>query len=114
VLLDVTMPGLNGIEGARMILEQAPKTKIVFVTMHANRVIMKEAFLAGASAFVVKSCASVDLVSAVRAVLEGRTYVSPEAQEDGAQAPSEELSGRQMEVLRLVAQGCSANRSPSN
>src|SRR5664279_5172285 len=55
VLLDVTMPGLNGLDVARMILEQTPNTKIVFLTMHANRMIVKEAFQAGASAFVVKN-----------------------------------------------------------
>ena len=74
VLLDVTMPGLNGLDAARMILEQAPNTKIVFLTMHANRVIVKEAFRAGASAFVVKNCAANDLVQAVRTVLSGGAY----------------------------------------
>ncbi len=110
VLLDVTMPGLNGIDGARMILEQAPKTKIVFVTMHANRVIMKEAFRAGASAFVVKNCAATDLVLAVRIVLEGGTYVSPEVQETLDSKLPKELSERQIEVLHLIAQGCSAKQ----
>ena len=104
------MPGLNGIDGARMILEQAPKTKIVFVTMHANRVIMKEAFRAGASAFVVKNCAASDLVLAVRTVLAGGTYVSPEVQETLDSKLPKELSERQIEVLRLIAQGCSAKQ----
>ena len=114
VLLDVTMPGLNGLDAARMILEQAPNTKIVFLTMHANRVIVKEAFRAGASAFVVKNCAANDLVLAVRTVLGGGTYVSPEVQEDAAQAPAEELSERQITVLRLIAQGCSAKQIAFN
>lgn len=110
VLLDVTMPGLNGLDAARMILEQAPHTKIVFLTMHANRVIVKEAFRAGASAFVVKNCAANDLVTAVQTVLNGGTYVSPEVQDDATQAPAEELSERQITVLRLIAQGCSAKQ----
>jgi DNA-binding NarL/FixJ family response regulator len=110
VLLDVTMPRLNGLDVARMILERAPNTKIVFLTMHANRVIMKEAFRAGASGFVVKNCTASDLVLAVRTVLVGRTYVSPEVQEDGAGTSSEELSERQTTVLRLIAQGCSAKQ----
>ncbi len=108
VLLDVTMPGLNGLDAARMILKQAPNTKIVFLTMHANRMIVNEAFRAGASAFVVKNCAASDLVLAVRTVLGGGTYVSPEVQEVGTQALSEELSGRQIDVLRLIAHGRSA------
>ncbi len=110
VLLDVTMPGLNGLDVASMILELAPNTKIVVLTMHANRVILKEALRAGASAFVVKSCAVSDLVLAVRTVLAGGTYVSPEVQEDEAQAPSEDLSERQTTVLRLIAQGGSAKQ----
>ena len=110
VLLDVTMPGLHGLDAARMILEQDPNAKIVFLTMHANRVIVNEAFRAGASAFVVKNCAASDLVLAVRTVLGGGTYISPEVQEDGAQALSKDLSGRQIDVLRLIAQGCSAKQ----
>ena len=108
VLLDVIMPRLNGFDVARMILEQAPNTKIIFLTMHANRLIVKEAFRAGASAFVVKNGTVSDLLLAAKTVLAGGTYVSPEVQEAGAQAPSEELSERQIDVLRLVAQGCSA------
>ncbi len=110
VLLDVRMPGLNGLDAARLIVEQTPNTKIVFLTMHANRMIVREAFRAGASAFVVKTCALSGLVLAVRTVLAGDTYVSPEVQEGGAQAPSEELSGRQIDVLRLIAQGCNAKQ----
>ncbi len=110
VLLDVTMPGLNGLDAARMILEQARDTKIVFLTMHANRMIVNEAFRAGASAFVVKNCAASDLVLALRTVLSGGTYISPEVQEDWAQPPSEELSEREITVLRLIAQGCTAKQ----
>ncbi len=109
-LLDVTMPGLSGLEVARMIVEQVPNTKIIFLTMHANRVILKEAFRAGASAFVVKSCAVSDLVVAVRTVLAGGTYVSLEVQEDEAKAPARDLSERQTTILRLIAQGCSSKQ----
>jgi DNA-binding NarL/FixJ family response regulator len=110
VLLDVTMPCLNGFDVARMILEQAPNTKIAFLTMHTNRAMVKEAFRAGASAFVVKNCTVSDLVLAVRTVLAGGTYVSAQVQEVGAQAPPVELSERQLDVLRLIAQGCSAKQ----
>ncbi len=110
VLLDVSMPGVSGLDAARMILEQEPNTKIVFLTMHANKVVVKEAFRAGASAFVVKNCAANDLVNAVKTVLGGGTYISPEVQEDVGQSNAEELSERQITVLRLIAQGCSAKQ----
>jgi DNA-binding NarL/FixJ family response regulator len=110
VLLDVTMPGLNGIAAARMILEQAPNTRIVFLTMHANRVIVREAFQAGASAFVVKNCAASDLVLAVKTVLEGGSYISSEVHEGWRRARPEDLSERQVSVLRLIAQGSSAKQ----
>ncbi len=110
VLLDVTMPCLNGFDVARMILEQAPNTKIAFLTMHTNRAMVKEAFRAGASAFVVKNCTVSDLVLAVRTVLAGGTYVSAQVQEVGVQAPPVKLSERQLDVLRLIAQGCSAKQ----
>jgi DNA-binding NarL/FixJ family response regulator len=110
VLLDVSMPGVSGLDAARLILEQEPNTKIVFLTMHANKVIVKEAFRAGASAFVVKNCAANDLVNAVKTVLGGGTYISPEVQEDVGQSHAEDLSERQITVLRLIAQGCSAKQ----
>ncbi len=110
VLLDVTMPGLSGLDAARTILERAPGTKIVFLTMHANPAILKEALQVGASAFIVKNCAAVDLVFAVKTVLNGGTYVSPEVQEKPDFSPSEKLSVRQIEVLRLIAQGCGAKQ----
>jgi DNA-binding NarL/FixJ family response regulator len=110
VLLDVSMPGVSGLDAARLILEQEPNTKIVFLTMHANKVIVKEAFRAGASAFVVKNCAANDLVNAVKTVLGGGTYISPEVQDDVGQSHAEDLSERQITVLRLIAQGCSAKQ----
>jgi DNA-binding NarL/FixJ family response regulator len=110
VLLDITMPCLNGFDVARMILEQTPNTKIAFLTMHANRAMVKQAFRAGASGFVVKNCTASDLVLAVRTVLAGGTYVSAHVQEVGAQANSVELSERQLDVLRLIAEGCSAKQ----
>ena len=110
VLLPVTMSGLSGLDAARIISKEAPDIKIVFLTMHANRVIMKEAFQVGASAFVVKNCGANDLVQAVKTVLNGATYVSPEIQDDLVPHPPETLSDRQITVLKLVAQGCSAKQ----
>ncbi|MGA7411271.1 MAG: response regulator transcription factor [Bryobacteraceae bacterium] len=108
VLLHITMRGFSGLDAARIISKEAPDTKIVFLTMHANRVIMREAFRVGASAFVVKNCAAKDLVQAVKTVLNGATYVSPEVQNDVASHPLAKLSDREIAVLQLVAQCCSA------
>lgn len=108
VLLDVTTPGLGALDTARLILKQAPKTKIVFLIMRASRAFLQEAFRIGTSAFIVKSCAAGDLVRAVKGVLSGGVYASPEVQDNIEH--SETLTLRQISVLGLVAQGCSAKQ----
>ena len=110
VLLDVTMPGLSGIDAARIVLERTPSTKVVFLTMHANRAILREASVLGASGYIVKTCTADELVFAVKTVLNGGTYVSPAVQEKLDSDPSDSLSERQIAVLRLIAQGCSVKQ----
>lgn len=105
VLLDVAMPGLSGLDAARLILKRAPRTKIAFLTMHSNQAILREAREIGASAYIVKNCSAAELVRAMNDVLKGGTYVSPEIQEKLSSDPSETLSERQIDVLRLLAQG---------
>jgi DNA-binding NarL/FixJ family response regulator len=110
VVLDITMPGLSGLDAARAILERLPAAKIVFLTMHKSRVLLREAFRAGASAYVVKDCGSGDLVAALRAALAGERYLSRDLEAVMAQPDHDDLSERQVSVLRLIAQGCSAKQ----
>jgi DNA-binding NarL/FixJ family response regulator len=110
VVLDITMPGFSGLDAARAILDRVPAAKIVFLTMHKSRVLLREAFRAGASAYVVKDCGSSDLVAAMRAALAGDRYVSRELEAAMTQPDHDDLSERQVSVLRLIAQGCSAKQ----
>ena len=121
VVLDISMPQLNGIETARAILKIAPKVKIVFLTMHSELAYVQEAFLAGASAYVIKNSASQDLLFAIRQSLLGRRYITPGITADGVEPllrggpgsrkPASQLTPRQREVLQLLAEGRSAKEA---
>jgi DNA-binding NarL/FixJ family response regulator len=120
VLLDVTMPLLNGIEAARQIKADSPSVKLIFVTMQTNRDYIREAFEVGASGYVAKQEAAADLVVAIKHVLAGRFALSPslserllEKQLEPNQNPAKlftALTPRQREVLQLVAEGKSAKQ----
>ena len=123
ILLDVTMPLLNGIEAARQIKAQNPATKFIFVTMQLSREYIREAFEAGASGYVLKHAAASELGAAIRAVTRGEFFVSPTASARylGCEAPGNKnptllftaLTPRQREVLQLVAEGRSAKEIAS-
>jgi DNA-binding NarL/FixJ family response regulator len=118
VVLDISMPQLNGIDTAREIRKFAPTVKIVFLTMHTELAYVQEAFEAGASGYVIKHSASIDLLLAIRRALLGRTYITPGVAENGisgvlrgsrrSRKPSSQLTSRQRDVLQLVAEGRSA------
>ena len=110
IVLDITMPQASGLDLCRSIVQSAPQTKVVFLTMHTSRIAVTEAFRAGASAYVVKTSGSRELVSALTTVLNGGTYISKQLQESLAGVEGEELSERQVAVLRLIAQGFSAKQ----
>jgi len=115
ILLDISMPLLNGVEAARKLRQTVPAAKLIFVTMHADATYVTGAFRAGASGYVLKRCASMELVSAIHEVLQGRTYITPLVRRDvlgdtpGSPLwPGEasgELTERQREVVQLVAEG---------
>jgi len=115
ILLDISMPLLNGVEAARKLRQTVPAAKLIFVTMHADATYVTGAFRAGASGYVLKRCASMELVSAIHEVLQGRTYITPLVRKDilgdmpGSPLWPGEVSGelteRQREVVQLVAEG---------
>lgn len=117
LLLDIGMPGLNGIEATRQIKRSFPDARIIFVTMQTDRVYVEEAFRAGVTGYVVKQGAAGELIEAIRTVLRGRRFVSPRLTATmGAAAVFDETTGepahfggkltpRQREVLQLVAEG---------
>lgn len=113
VLLDIAMPGLNGIDAAIQLKRILPATRIVFLTMHSDPVYINGALRAGAKGYVLKRCAAAELVDAIHRVLNGETYVTPAAAEptppaDPHENPAGHLTPREREVLQLVAEGKSA------
>ena len=113
VVLDIAMPLLNGLEAARQIKHNLPNVRLIFVTMNDDTDLAAEAFRAGASAYVLKQSATSELLTAIREVMEGHSYVTPLITEGlvdslmrrDAGAPSLELTARQREVLQLLAEG---------
>jgi DNA-binding NarL/FixJ family response regulator len=113
VILDVEMPGLSGIEAAERIREVSSDSKIVALSMYGDTFYQRRMFDAGAAAYVLKTEAVDDLLTAVEAVLAGKQFVSPSAgpsrgEAIAARSPELELqllSGRELEVLRLLAEG---------
>ena len=116
ILLDVSMPLVNGIEAARRLKPLLPATKMLFVSMHADAQYVAEGFRAGGSGYLLKSCASSELVRAIHQVLNGRRYVTPaiytgELVQTAEVRPGTtlpQLSPRQREVLQLVTEGQTA------
>jgi DNA-binding NarL/FixJ family response regulator len=115
VILDISMPELNGIEAARQLKKSNPNVKIVFLTMHLDVAFVTEAFRVGASGYVAKRSAVAELAMAIREVLKGRTFLTPLVTKDVVntflkRAPQDEkasspLTSRQIEVLQLLAEG---------
>jgi DNA-binding NarL/FixJ family response regulator len=85
IIADISMPLLNGLEAARQIKKQLPRTKIIFLTMHDEVAYASDAFQSGADGYVVKSSAGRELLSAAAEVLAGKTYVPPALQGAGLQ-----------------------------
>jgi DNA-binding NarL/FixJ family response regulator len=118
IVADVSMPHLNGIDALAQLRQGGDRTPVVFLTMHRDVTFARRALDAGASGFVLKHSASVELVVAIRAALQGKTYLTPqlagevlEAMKEGSEQaddPVASLTPRQREVLQLLAEGRSA------
>ena len=115
VVLDISMPQLNGLDAARQLHKLLPTCKLIFLTMHADPNYAKEAFHAGASGYLLKRSAASELTQAIQAVLKDQFYVTPFIAKDvllplctNSDQPSKAkspLTPRQREVLQLVAEG---------
>lgn len=118
VLLDITMPRMSGLSVLRQIREAAPTTRVLILTMHDDEGYLREALAAGGAGYVLKRAADTELLSAIRAVHQGGTYLHPKHarallegmldKERGSAAGGDSygrLSEREREVLRLIALG---------
>jgi len=115
ILRVLPRPLLNGVDAARRLRDAGSGAKVIVVTMHADATYVAGAFRAGASGYVLKRCAAVELLNAVRQVLQGHTYVTPLVTKDildespgwplRSGKASGELTDRQREVVQLVAEG---------
>ena len=115
ILIDVGMPVMNGLDAGGRVKEILPAIKLVYLTMNPDLEIAIEAFRRGASGYVLKTCAASELVTVVRQVLRGKSYLSPILKDDAnflhwQQKPAmvnegERLTARQREVLQLLAKG---------
>ena len=112
IVLDISMPLLNGLEAGRQIKQKSSHVKLIFLTMNEDPDLAAEAFRAGASAYLLKRSAASELLIAIREVLQGRSYITPLV--TGALVGSllspehksgPELTSRQREVLQLLAEG---------
>ncbi|RMG98942.1 MAG: DNA-binding response regulator [Chloroflexi bacterium] len=116
LIVDLMMPGLDGLEVTRQVHQSMPQTRIIVLSMHANEAYVAQALRNGATGYVLKDASAVDLARAIRAVIAGQKYFSPPLSEDAileymerfhnaAHDPYESLSRREREVLHLVVQG---------
>jgi DNA-binding NarL/FixJ family response regulator len=112
IIMDVTMPELNGIEATRRISETVPRARVLALSMHRDGVYVREILRAGARGYLLKDSSEADLIAAVRAVAQGEGYLSP-AVSDAVLSdyrkhvtnPIDMLTSREREVLQLVAEG---------
>jgi DNA-binding NarL/FixJ family response regulator len=122
VVMDVSMPDLNGIEATTQIIESVPETRVVALSMHSDKRFVVGMLRAGASGYLLKDCASQELANAIHQVAGGKKYLSPEitgvviddylvggSSEEGVTAAAQ-LSAREREVLQLIAEGWSTKQ----
>ncbi|NVO07372.1 MAG: response regulator transcription factor [Rhodoferax sp.] len=118
VLMDIAMPGLNGLEATARVVKQWPSTRVLILSMHQNEEYVRQALRHGAVAYLLKDAAPLELELAIRAVLQGGTYLSPAVSKGvlsdyvqrlrGEDPGVELLTPRQREVLQLIAEGHSS------
>ena len=118
VLMDVTMPNLNGVEATKRIHEKHPEVRIVMLTMHADAEVVADAIRGGANGYLVKDCSTDEIAAAIRLAVSGETALSPQLAasmlgelrrlDRGQETDDDRLiTKREEEVLQLIADGCS-------
>lgn len=117
VIMDISMPDMNGVEAARLVLARCPATRVVMLSMHSSSEHVHRALQAGASGYLLKESAADEMEAAVRAAQAGRRYLSrgiPAFEtagrgQPGSASPLESLSARERQVLQLVVEGHSSS-----
>ncbi len=123
VIMDISMPDLNGIEATRQILSDFSGVKVIALSMHSDSLFVLNMFKAGASGYLLKDCALEELVKAVRTVMNRKIYLSPSisdivvkdfvigwSPEDSSSSAYSILTAREREVLQLMAEGKTTNQ----
>src|SRR6478672_437496 len=112
IVLDISMPLLNGLEAGRQIKQKLRDVKLIFLTMNEDADLAAEAFRSGASGYLLKRSAASELSAAIREVMQGRSYITPLITADlvgsllhGGERPAAALTPRQRELLQLLAEG---------
>jgi len=115
VIMDVSMPGLNGVEATRQIVRSHPDIRVIALSMHANKQMIAGILKAGAYGYLLKDCASGELINAIKTVAANKKYISGRVSglfQDNIAADNPEsdpeLSSREKEILQLIAEGHSS------
>jgi DNA-binding NarL/FixJ family response regulator len=125
LVMDVAMPGLNGIEAARQILAKKSSLAIVILSMHSDEAYVLRSLRAGARGYLLKESAETDVIAAIRAVAQGKSFFSPKVtkllqeeyvqrlQQEGKDDSYDSLTPREREILQMIAEG-QANKDVAN
>ena len=115
VLMDIAMPGLNGLDATARVVKESPTTRVILLSMHANEEYLRQALQVGASGYLLKGAELAELELAIKTVGRGETYLTPAVAKyaveayrvasEGPSGPLARLSMRQREVLQLIAEG---------
>ena len=123
VLMDIAMPGMDGLEATRRISKQNPKTKVLILTQYDNKEYILSAIKAGSSGYLPKRALGSELVSAIRAVYRGESFLYPSAatalmedyrQQVKGQDAYDQLTPREREILKLIAEGRTSQEVADN
>jgi DNA-binding NarL/FixJ family response regulator len=107
VVVDISMPEMNGLAAAQILSKTVPSAKFIVLSVHSDQAYVSEAFRVGVRGYVSKRAAAAELLTAIKQVLDGRTYVTPLVgpETPGGTRVAKRLTLRQLEILRLVAEG---------